>query len=253
MAVRLALVAVGVTAAGLTINAVTGPSGPAPTIGGWAYPVGSGTAHPPESLPPGADGSPDPEWSVPTPPWPSAVSLVPVTGGGPVPGAGPDRTPPRTTGPSRTGAPPATPASPKPSRPGHTPADYPTIQAEDYDGQNGVRTESWNGGRHIGFISTGDWVRYNDVDFTGDAARSLLIRASNGARQNRSGRVELRLDRRSNPPVGSMTIPNNGDWYRFSTYRMRIPATTGVHTVYLTFTSGQDEEFANIDWLRFRH
>jgi hypothetical protein len=27
---------------------------------------------------------------------------------------------------------------------------------------------------------------------------------------------------------------------------------TGVHTVYLTFSSGQPADFVNVDWFRFR-
>lgn len=258
MAVRLALVAVGVAVAVVAINTVAGRSAPESTVGGWAtaYPVGS------VSGPGGWDGGPVSELPSPTGSRPAEASLVPVTGGGPVDGtrpAGPGATTPggpRRTGPSPTGVPTGrtgTPSTGKPSPPPRTPAAYPTIQAESYDREHGIRTESSGGITHIGYIATGDWVRYDNVDFTGDAARGLLIRASNAARQNRTGRVELRLGRRSNPPVGSMTIPNNGDWFTFSTYRMRIPPTTGVHTVYLTFTSRQDEEFANVDWLRFEH
>lgn len=130
---------------------------------------------------------------------------------------------------------------------------YAAIQCEDYDEQNGIRLEGHPGGLHAGFISTADWLRFDNVGFTGVPARRMTIRASNAARQNRTGRVELRLDDRSNAPIASMTIPNNGNWLEFITYEVSIPATVGTHTVFLTFTSTQDEEFANVDWITFRH
>jgi Carbohydrate binding module (family 6) len=130
---------------------------------------------------------------------------------------------------------------------------YSTIQCEDYDDQNGIHLEAHPGGLHAGFISNGDWLRFDKVGFTDDPAHRMTFRASNAARQNRTGKVELRLDKLSNAPIASMTIPDNGDWFSFITYDLNIPATVGVHTVFLVFTSTQDEEFANMDWIIFRH
>lgn len=145
-----------------------------------------------------------------------------------------------------------TPGPPAAQPTGQSASAYATIQCEDYDEQNGIRLEGHSGGLHAGFISTGDWLRFDNVDFTDVAARRMLFRASNAARQNRTGRVEVRLDSLSRPPIASMTIPNNGDWLEFLTYELSIPSTVGVHAVYLTFTSAQNEEFANVDWLTFR-
>lgn len=174
----------------------------------------------------------------------------------------PDRAPIRRTA---TSAPPRVPATGStagrpPARPGsaapppQNDTAYRTIQGETFDGQQGVRVENnaSGSGVHLGFISTGDWVRYDDIGFTDTPAKELLVSASNAARQNRTGRLEVRLDSPSQAPVGSLTIPNNGDWFAYTTYTVRIRPTTGVHTVYLTFTSDQNEEFANVDWFRFQ-
>lgn len=130
---------------------------------------------------------------------------------------------------------------------------YATIQCEDYDEQNGIHLEAHTGGIHAGFISRGDWLRYDQVNFTSTAARRMMFRASNAAREGRTGKVEVRLDSLSNASVASMTIPNNGDWMTFLTYELAVPSITGVHTVFLAFTSTQDEEFANMDWITFKH
>lgn len=177
---------------------------------------------------------------------PAGKGLVPVGDVHPAPGTRP--------APAST---PSTPAHKDPTDPSTALPDgsaYHTIQGESFDGQSGIKSEANEKGNgvHIGFISNGDFARYDDVDFTDVPAHALLLSASNAARQNRSGEVELRLDSRSSAPIGRMTIPNNGDWFAFSTYRMSIEATTGVHTVFLTFTSGQDEEFANVDSFTFR-
>ena len=200
---------------------------------------------------------------------PPSGSTVPIpTIGPPVRPVADHTTPPVASRPDQTasapqsgrpGVPPVKPGPPKPTGPvPSTPQNataYSTIQAERFDGEAGIQTESnrFDGGQHIGFISSGDWVRYDNIGFTNVAANSMLLSTANGAVQNRTGWVELRLDRRSNAPIASMRIVNNGDWFAFNTYRLRIPPITGVHTLYLTFTSDQDQEFGNLDWFSFRH
>ncbi|GGN68393.1 hypothetical protein GCM10010112_32700 [Actinoplanes lobatus] len=156
---------------------------------------------------------------------------------------------------STASQPPKKPATSTPKSPVENATAYSVIEAEKFDEQNGIKTEpaQVGSGVHIGFITSGDWVRYDNIGFTATPARKLLISAANFAAEKRTGEVEVRLDSRSNAPIGSMTIPNNGDWFTFTTYSMTIQPTTGVHTVYLTFTSNQTEEYANIDWFRFGH
>ena len=68
-----------------------------------------------------------------------------------------------------------------------------------------------------------------------------------------SGLVEVRLDSRTSAPVGSFAIADTGGWQTWRTVPANICAVTGTHTVYLTFTSGQPADFANVNWLTFGH
>ncbi|MFD0524238.1 carbohydrate-binding protein [Paractinoplanes durhamensis] len=177
-----------------------------------------------------------------SPPSVAPSSFLPVTGQAAVPAA-------RSSSPRRTSP------APPPAPPPPNATAYRIVQAEDFDEQNGIKVEADESGpgSHIGFITTGDWVRYDSVGFTDVPANTLLISASNWAANNGTGEVEVHLDNRSGAPIGRMTIPNNADWFTFTTYSMKIRPTTGVHTVYLTFSSRQTEEFGNIDWFRFQH
>ncbi|GIE78696.1 hypothetical protein Aph02nite_46460 [Actinoplanes philippinensis] len=200
-----------------------------------------------------ADGSAA-EWVVPSAPVPAEAT----PGSVPADSAGGD-TPEQPQGgnPRSTGAGTADPgrAPRSPAAPPQNATAYTVIQAETFDEQNGVKIEKapTGTGRHVGFITKGDWIRYDDIGFTDVPATSLQISAADWARNDGTGVVEVRLDDRAAPPIGVMTIPNNHSWFDFVTYTMTIRPTTGVHTVYLTFTSRQREEFANIDWFRFRH
>jgi len=132
---------------------------------------------------------------------------------------------------------------------------YATIQAESFAQQAGVGVETTTdtgGGQNISHLANGDWTRYNGVDFgTSGPARQFSARVASGAAGGVSGLVEVRLDSRANPPIGSFAIANTGGWQSWRTVPANIAGVTGVHDVYLTFTSGQPADFVNVNWFTF--
>ncbi|MFF4523200.1 glycoside hydrolase family 16 protein [Streptomyces bluensis] len=131
---------------------------------------------------------------------------------------------------------------------------YSAIQAESYDSQSGVSTESTSdsgGGQNIGGLAGGDWALYRGVTFGSTTATQFSARVASGAASGVSGLVEVRLDSRTNPPVGSFAIGNTGGWQSWRTVPANISGVTGTHDVYLTFTSGQSQEFVNVNWFNF--
>jgi beta-glucanase (GH16 family) len=147
------------------------------------------------------------------------------------------------------------PPPPPPPPPGGTSA-YATIQAESASAQSGTQLEATTdagGGQDMGFIANGDWAQYNNVDFSSTAAHQFTGRVASGAGAGVSGLVEVRLDSRSNAPIGSFAIANTGGWQSWRSVPANISAVTGVHTVFLTFTSGQPADFVNVNWFTFGH
>ncbi|MEV6662060.1 glycoside hydrolase family 16 protein [Streptomyces nigra] len=133
---------------------------------------------------------------------------------------------------------------------------YSAIQAESFDGQSGVYTESTSdtgGGQNIGALANGDWALYRGVNFGSPAARQFVARVASGAASGVSGLVEVRLDSRTNAPVGSFAVGGTGGWQSWRTIPANIGAVTGTHDVYLTFTSGQPADFVNVNWFNFGH
>jgi beta-glucanase (GH16 family) len=128
------------------------------------------------------------------------------------------------------------------------------LQAESYDSQSGTgteRTTDTDGGSDVSGLSNGDWLAFQGVDFGTRAATQVRTRVASGAGTGISGLVEVRLDSRSNAPVGRFEIANTGGWQSWRTVAANMSAVTGVHDVYLTFTSGQPADFANLNWLTF--
>ncbi|MFF3982138.1 glycoside hydrolase family 16 protein [Streptomyces sp. NPDC001828] len=155
----------------------------------------------------------------------------------------------RQTAGSGTTTPPTTPPS------GNRDA-YGTIQAESYDQQSGVVQETTTdsgGGQDLGSLANGDWALYKGVNFGTTAARQFSARVASGAAAGVSGLVEVRLDSRSNAPIGSFAVANTGGWQSWRTVPANISGVTGTHDVYLTFTSGQGADFVNVNWYGFGH
>jgi beta-glucanase (GH16 family) len=131
---------------------------------------------------------------------------------------------------------------------------YRQIEAEGFQQQAGVTVSSaanTGGGKYVGWIANGDWTRYSGVDFGSSPARQFSARVASGAGGGVSGLVEVRLDSRSNAPIGSFALGNTGGWESWRTVPANVSGVTGVHDVYLTFTSGQPADFVNVDWLTF--
>jgi beta-glucanase (GH16 family) len=129
-----------------------------------------------------------------------------------------------------------------------------TIQAEAYNAQSGTQTETTSdtgGGQDVGYIANGDWLQYDNVSFGSSALHTLSARVASGAAAGVSGTVEVHLDALTNPSIGSFSIGSTGGWQTWQTTPGAISATTGTHTVFLRFVSGQAADFLNLNWFTF--
>ncbi|MFM9445819.1 glycoside hydrolase family 16 protein [Streptomyces acidiscabies] len=133
---------------------------------------------------------------------------------------------------------------------------YAPIQAESYDAQSGTTTETTSdtgGGQNIGSLANGDWAQYKGVTFGSTPAKQFYARVASGAASGVSGLVEVRLDSRTSTPIGSFSLAGTGSWQTWRTVPANISSVTGTHDVYLTFTSGQPNDFVNVNWFDFGH
>ncbi|WP_173056348.1 carbohydrate-binding protein [Phytohabitans houttuyneae] len=169
---------------------------------------------------------------------PMLVDYVAVyqTGGGTNP-----TTPPPTTG---------NPTTPPPT--GGRDA-YSPIQAESFNAQSGLQTETCSeGGLNISHIANGDWARYDNVNFGSSAPRDFVARVASGAGGGVSGLVEVRLDSPTGQLLGNFALANTGGWQSWQTIPGAAGGVTGTRTVYLKFASGQPADFVNVNWFHFR-
>ncbi|GAB1694183.1 carbohydrate-binding protein [Krasilnikovia sp. M28-CT-15] len=152
----------------------------------------------------------------------------------------PPTTPPTTTPPTTT-------------PPGGTRDAYALTEAESFNASAGVQAEVCvEGGQDVASAGNGDWLQYDNVDFGTGGVRDFVARVASGAAAGVSGLVEIRLDSRSNAPIGSFAVANTGGWQNWRSVPGNVASVTGKHTVFLTFASGQPADFVNVNWFQFR-
>jgi hypothetical protein len=130
---------------------------------------------------------------------------------------------------------------------------YSRIEAESFNAQSGTQTEtSSEGGQDVGYIANGDWLQFNNVNFGTGGVRDFVARVASGAGAGVSGLVQVRVDSRSNAPIGSFALGSTGGWQTWTSIPGNVSNVSGTHTVFLTFSSGQPADFVNVNWIQFR-
>lgn len=126
------------------------------------------------------------------------------------------------------------------------------IPAASFDREHGVRREQCSeGGENICSIGNGDWVAYQGIEFGDQPMTQFVVRAASGAGPGLSGLVQVRLDEAASPPIGTIAVASTGGWQQWLTIPGNMAPVTGRHDVFLTFASGQPEDYLNLRWLRF--
>ncbi len=121
------------------------------------------------------------------------------------------------------------------------------IEAESFNSQLGVETETYGeGGENLGFIQNEDYVVYKNINF-GSGAESFQARV---ASTSSGSNIEIRLDSITGSLVGTCQVPTTGDWQTYSTQTCNVSGVSGIHDLYLKFT-GSSSYLLNLNWWKF--
>jgi alpha-L-fucosidase len=122
---------------------------------------------------------------------------------------------------------------------------YNQVEAETFSSKSGaVQAETCGeGGQDLGYITTGDYVVYNSVQFGSTSPTSFQARISG---TSTTGKIDLRLDSSTGTLIGSLTGVNTGAWQTYTTASTTVSGATGTHNLYLVFTAG-----LNLNWFKF--
>lgn len=122
------------------------------------------------------------------------------------------------------------------------------IEAEEYNNQSGIETETTSdtdGGLNIGYTDAGDYLDYL-VNIERAQAYNLAFRV---ASLNQAGAIQLQLiDEEENPTIlGNYTLPVTGGWQSWQTKSGTVELPAGYQVLRLkVITAG-----FNLNWLSF--
>lgn len=123
-------------------------------------------------------------------------------------------------------------------RPAPGSGEAPRIPATGFAAKNGTQNAPCSeGGECIGFILSGHWVTYPNVDFQG-GTEQLEIRAASASN---GGLIELRLDGPDGEVLGTCPVPNTGGWQSWDTFPVTMRPVSGVKALCLVFRSLRPE------------
>jgi hypothetical protein len=122
---------------------------------------------------------------------------------------------------------------------------YSRIEAESFSSKSGsVQAEpSGEDTDNLGFIGTGDYVVYDNVNF-GLGATQIHARIGG---DSAVGTIEVRLGSPTGTLAGTVNGVNTGSYQTYTTAQAAISGVTGIHDLYLVFTAG-----LNLNWFQFR-
>ena len=130
------------------------------------------------------------------------------------------------------------------------------MEFEDCDGMsahgsNHLVVEANGSAGNLGYIHSGDWVSFSEIDF-GEGVSKLTI---NSAAQNSQPTiVRIFLDSRTKQtPDLQVSLPATGSWstYRQTTVNVDSTVFNGRHKVFFAFYFSGNTYGANMDWFRF--
>jgi hypothetical protein len=133
---------------------------------------------------------------------------------------------------------------------------YSVIRAEARTSASGVNFETCSeGGQDATNLANGDYLVFDNVNFGSGGVYQVNSRIASGAAGGISGLIEYWIDglttAAGGTKLGDFALSNTGGWQAWTTTPAGASNATGVHRVYVKFTSGQPANFVNLQWFQF--
>jgi len=127
------------------------------------------------------------------------------------------------------------------------------IQASSYSTQSGLETENTGdstGEYDLGYLTSGSWVAFNNVDF--GSSGSIGTVSVRTASAGNGGTATFYLDSMTSTPIATVQLPVTGGWQTWQTVSGTVTGASGVHNLYVVFTGGgTTDSISNVNWFQF--
>jgi len=127
------------------------------------------------------------------------------------------------------------------------------LQAEAFAAQSGAQTQNTgdtDGGKNVGWLANGDWLRYDNVDL--GVAGALTMTARIASDSSAAGSVELHTGSLTGALLATFPVASTGGWQRWVTKTATaVTHPAGKQTVFAALKSAQRGDFVNLNWFTF--
>ncbi|AGZ44565.1 DUF1996 domain-containing protein [Actinoplanes friuliensis] len=124
------------------------------------------------------------------------------------------------------------------------------VQAEAFAAQSGAQTEGTgdaDGGKNVGWLAAGDWLRFDNVAIT---SKDLTARVASD--NSAGGSIELHLGSQTGALLATIPVTRTGGWQKWATVKATgASVPTGGQTVFAVMKSAQQNDFVNLNWFTF--
>ncbi|MFB9058203.1 carbohydrate-binding protein [Mariniflexile ostreae] len=120
------------------------------------------------------------------------------------------------------------------------------IEAEHYTAMSGVTAETCSeGGQNVGYIDTGDWMAYANINFPYSGSYRIEYRVASAV-----GAGALSADLNAGTLVlGQVNIPNTGGWQNWTTISHTVNVIAGNYSFGIYASTGG----WNVNWIKITH
>ncbi|WP_305786845.1 DUF1996 domain-containing protein [Symbioplanes lichenis] len=124
------------------------------------------------------------------------------------------------------------------------------VQAESYAANSGAQTEGTgdkDGGKNVGWLTSGDWMRYDNVSVTG-AAWTARVASNN----SEGGSIEIRQGTQTGTLLATFPVASTKGWQTWTTVNAKAASVpSGKQTLFAVLKSKSRSDFVNINWFTF--
>jgi len=121
-------------------------------------------------------------------------------------------------------------------------ASLPVTYAVNYNSESSVGNDTCiEGGQDVGFISSGSWTEYNNVNLNG--VTTFYARA---AGWSGGSTISIHLDSPTGTLIGTCPVPNTGNYQNWADTSCALTGASGTHNLYLVYGANM-----NMQWFSF--
>jgi hypothetical protein len=121
------------------------------------------------------------------------------------------------------------------------------VEAESFAEQSGAQVEGTSdtgGGKNVGWLGNGDWLRFDDVTVGTSVSARIASQNTNG------GKIEIHAGTRNGTLLATIPVTSTGNWQKWAT-ATAAATSAPAGPVFAVMRTSAHADFVNVNWFEF--